>query len=156
MTFTESFIALCREYPLERETREGDYLAQWRDPHKFPPPADSHPSWFEPSFAVFVLCDECNGGGAGKAPSDQQEWGGRTERWIPRLDQLRDLLEAAMGGHNTDLCFFGNREVGYACEADYMSINVQGKGSSPEEAAYRLLLAVREAANERKRRPPAG
>jgi hypothetical protein len=141
MTFTESFIALCREHPIEPEHvfRLGDWyygIGQDINTHR-------------PGETGMVLVNQNPRPGTASPGYFV---------WLPRLDQLLDMLEAADA-------FWARLEINdhearpehrFTAEAGLRSRQrMAAMGASREEAAYRLLLAVREAANVEERRPTA-
>jgi hypothetical protein len=134
MTFTESYIALCREHPLERTWQLGDW----------------HTWAYQPDNLSALLVSRDSDGELDAPEPGYLDADGYPACWLPRLDQLLDMLEVK-----------GFREVRiYPMGADWRMDTADGPDkdrwlvsrpcSTREEAAYRLLLAVREAAESKR------
>jgi hypothetical protein len=124
VTFTPGYLELCRQNPIQRTLEAGDWLMTC-----------GHGQTIGPNL--------CHAGGllpTGPMSKDPLA----TVYWLPRLDQLLDLLEAA-----------GHRYIGFdwAATTDAWAamagVDVDREwyesaiGDSREEAALRLLLKVR-------------
>ncbi len=74
--------------------------------------------------------------------TETQTHGDRVEDlvWLPRSDQLDDMLEAA--GASPGVCVYGDRELGYTAEGDHGGVMQRGQGRTREEAKLRLWCAV--------------
>ena len=131
MTFpAPEYLELCKKHPLERTFQEGDWIMRQ--------------SGFPPDFVMEWTPSVYPEGADGKWPHVHHK-ADQIVRWIPRLDQLLDLLEAESNGLPETVAFSGSEgfrgaEMGY---------EVSGPCTSREEAAYRLLLAVRESKKEK-------